>query len=481
MVRVPFTAVKSRLREAIRGLTPRQTSTDFAEAVALIRALSQGLADAHLYLFSDGAFEIDRVPQNLDVELHYVKVGAASANVGITAIDARRSPEGWDEPQVFVRAENFGPLTAQTRIDLFLDGKLFDARALEIPAGGKAGAVFTGAQLTQGVVKAVLSPEDDLAVDNEAHLVLVEPREVRMLLVTASNYFLELAVQRDRAVAPVFMTPKAFDASLGAGTFAPTDYDVVLFDRHRPDTLPPGTYVFIGAAPPIEGFSVTGELTDPVVIDWDTLHPVNRYVSFSNLYASRALQIEAPRDAHPLVESDAGPLVLWWSSGRYRVLVVAFDLFQTRWPLRLGFPIFMANVVRYLGGVASSGAALSVRPGESIHFAVPAGVDQVRVTAPGGSAVAPVRSGRVAFGDTTRCGPYVFDIDKQRQVTYVVNLADARESDLAPLETITWSKREVTATAKALKENREFWLWPALLALGLVMLEWYVYNRRVYI
>ena len=77
--------------------------------------------------------------------------------------------------------------------------------------------------------------------------------------------------------------------------------------------------------------------------------------------------------------------------------------------------------------------------------------------------------------------PYVFDIDKQRQVTYVVNLADARESDLAPLETITWSKREVTATAKALKENREFWLWPALLALGLVMLEWYVYNRRVYI
>ena len=34
--------------------------------------------------------------------------------------------------------------------------------------------------------------------------------------------------------------------------------------------------------------------------------------------------------------------------------------------------------------------------------------------------------------------------------------------------------------SSAIKENREFWTWLVTAGLILLMIEWYVYNRRVY-
>ena len=129
---VPFEATKSRLREGIRSIEPSETTTDFAKAVSLIRAIVADIEDAQVYLVSDGAFSLDDLGDTPDAQLHYVKCGGAAENVGITAIDARRGIEEWDEPQLFVRLQNFGTLSAQVRLDLYLEEKLFDARELEI-------------------------------------------------------------------------------------------------------------------------------------------------------------------------------------------------------------------------------------------------------------------------------------------------------------------------------------------------------------
>jgi hypothetical protein len=502
-VLVPFTGVKSRLREAIQGLSARETATDFGQAVDLIGALGaelRGSPDAsgrpqatRLYLLSDGGF-VRPAPAGeaggggagatnvADVDLHYMRIGAGGQNVGITGIDARRSLEAGEEPQVFVRVQNFGLAQAEVRLELSREGQLFAARPVSLPAGESAAVIFSDPELKEGLVKVVLAPEDDLAADNVAWLYLAPATQVRALVVTPGNFFLELALKNDPLVAPVYLRPEEFESQLASNQLTGQEFDVVIFDRYPPTSLPPGAYLFLGALPPIQGFVAKGEAEQPVVLDWDALHPVNQYVTYGNLYLSRALAFSAPTDAHTLVDSDAGPLVVWWSSASHRVLVVGFDIFASRWPLRVSFPLFLANVVRFLGGVEVSGGSAVAQPGSALSFQVPVGAEEVTVTYPDGArARVPVRSGRVTFGDTYRTGPYLFTWGAGRRETRVVDLLDARESNIKPEETVPWERKQVAGTARVERENRELWPWLALVALGVLMVEWYVYNRRVYI
>ena len=479
---VSWTSVKSRLRDAIKGLRVRQTSTDFEKAVRLVDAMAAGVEDAHLYLMSDGAFAPVDEDDAPDVTLHYVKCGAGAENAGITAIDARRGIEDLAQPQVFARASNFAATGRAARMDLSSDDRLLDARDVSLPADGSAAAVFADTTPTEGLVKVTLSGHDDLAADDVAWLDIASPRRLRTLVVSSGNYFLELAIQHDPFCDPVLMTGEAFDAALADGSFRSDDYDLVVFDRCAPQTLPPGAYLFFGALPPLTDFGVAEEVTEPVVIDWDALHPVNQYVQYGNLFLASAVSLAAPSDAHTLVESDAGPLVVWWSSPTHRVIVVGFDLFESRWPLRPSFPIFLANVIRYFGAAQLGAQAQSVRPGGIITFAVPPGTSDVGVTTPDGQQQSlEVRAAAVTFGDTDTCGPYVFRIGEDLRRVFAVNLTDARESDITPADEIAWGGVAVPAAARALKENREIWKWLALAALGALMLEWYVYNRRGYL
>ncbi len=482
-VLVPFTNAKSQLRAAIEGIRTRETSTDLSQAVDLIAALGPEVHGAHLYLLSDGNFDTRTVSEAPGVEFHYVRIGEGRENLGITALDARRSIEYWGQPQTFVRLQNFGSMDANTRLELYLDGELFDARSVKVPTGESAAVVFSDPGLPAGLVRVVLAEDDDLAADNTAWLSLTAPRQVQTLIVSPGNYFLELAIRKDPLCAPVFMSPEDFDAGVTSGHLVLSDFDLVIFERHAPASLTPGAYLFLGAVPPIEGFSTTGEVKEPVVVDWDDVHPINQYVTYANLVLESSLGLVGPPDAHTRVDSDAGPIILWWSSAPgYRLVVVGFDLFASRWPLRTSFPVFLANAVRHLGGVSLGGGESRVRPGTAISLTAPPGVAEVAVTYPTGEKAAiPVRSGRVTFGDTYACGPYTFALGEGKQQTRVVNLLDKQESDIAPSETVSWQKRQVTGTAVVAKENREFWPWLTLLALTALMTEWYIYNRRVYV
>jgi len=481
-VAVPFTRDKAALRAAVNRIEAHPASSDFVQALDLVRALVQDQTDVRLHLLTDGAFETGDLTNAPPVKLSYVRVGRPADNVGFTALDARRSLEAWDRPQVFAGVRNCGDAAVSARIDLYLDGALFDARVVRVPAGENAAAVFADPKLKEGVVRVVLNHDDALAADNEAFLILEEPRQVNALVVSPGNQFLELAVEHDPFCAPTFLPPAAFDDGLKAGTVTPSDYDLVILDRHSPNVLPPGTYLFLGALPHLDEFKAKGEAKQPVIIDWDRAHPLTRYVNFGSLFLGKALRFEGPASAHTLVETNEGPLVQWWATGSHRILVAGFDMFESRWPLRVGFPVFIANAVRYMGGVESLGETARVQPGKAISALAPANTADVRVTYPNGAqATVQPQGGRVTFGDTYACGPYRFDFGSDRSDTYVVNLLDARESDLTPRDEIQWQAETVAGTRRALKENREIWPWLALAALSVLMVEWFIYNRRVYI
>jgi hypothetical protein len=158
---------------------------------------------------------------------------------------------------------------------------------------------------------------------------------------------------------------------------------------------------------------------------------------------------------------------------------------KTDWPIRRSFPVFMMNVVKYLGGVRSSVAAPSVQPGRPAVLRSLTPVATVRVESPRGDTFEVPREAQntFVFGRTDELGVYQVREGTGGKATqqFSVNLFDGRESDLLPRDKLDIGHEEVKAETTRQVSRQELWRWLLLGAIGLVLFEWYVYNRRVYL
>jgi hypothetical protein len=88
-----------------------------------------------------------------------------------------------------------------------------------------------------------------------------------------------------------------------------------------------------------------------------------------------------------------------------------------------------------------------------------------------------------AFSHTREIGAYeVLEGDKVAQ-RFTVNLFDPLESDIRPREENTIRIGFVDVEGETAFEPSRFETWKYLLvlALGVLLFEWYIYNRRVYL
>jgi hypothetical protein len=61
-----------------------------------------------------------------------------------------------------------------------------------------------------------------------------------------------------------------------------------------------------------------------------------------------------------------------------------------------------------------------------------------------------------------------------------VNLLDAKESNLEPRTSIRIGKETIDDSETHI-QAREIWKFVVVAALLLLLLEWYIYNRRIYV
>ena len=64
--------------------------------------------------------------------------------------------------------------------------------------------------------------------------------------------------------------------------------------------------------------------------------------------------------------------------------------------------------------------------------------------------------------------------------SFAVNLLDSEESNLEPRNIIHIGAEEIVS-GKERQQPREIWKWLVLVAFCLLLTEWYIYNRRVYV
>ncbi len=476
----------SRLREAIASIEPTDARTSIKEAVQIVRSLSPDnpdvpsvVSDLEVILISDGGIEDEESLGELTSRLRYLKVGRTSDNAGITAFSVRSPPEGRGERQALVTVFNGGGTTLETALSLYAGEGLLSVSEIEVGPGASEDFIYSLPDLGVETMRAELDVTDALASDNAAWTTLSPSEKIRVLLVASDDstgaYFIRRALSLDKRVELGFATTSNYRF------MEPGDYDLIVFDGWAPQTLPEkGGMLFINAVPPARGVSRAGEISRPPALAADPDHPLTRFVNPTNLTVMKAMKLVAREGSVELISSREGPLLLDASEGERRIVVVAFDLAQSDWPLRLSFPVFVQNLLNWAPG-ESAEIKTTLKTGSPLPLFEP-GAESAVVTKPDGGAekvvLDPTRP--VYFGDTDMAGVYVADYGGRLE-SFAVSLLDKNESDLGPADSISVGRGERAATSAKLTRNREYWRALLLIALMVLAVEWIIYARRAWI
>lgn len=500
-----FTDNRERLRRAVREIGATQQSTSLDEALRLCAgatpsaatedgASSNSARSAKVFVFSDGNFPdvhdaaLDRLP------IVFVPIGTTKAdNRAVTRLTVGRPMDSPRRAQALARIQNFGAAARETDVELFIEGKLVDARRLTLPATSKQEVVFTLDDAADGVWELRLDGTDELPVDDRAWAVLEPPTKARLLVVTPGNRFLKAALATGEAqtwcdatlVEPSFVQSEGYTAAATAGT-----YDAVVFDRCRPATMPACNTMFFAALPPQAGWRHDATVVAPQMFDVAQVHPLMQNVAMSEVLLAEGTPTFGPPGAQTLIDSTAGALAVASPRDGYDDVVFGFALIgadgtpQTNWPLvdGAGFEQFVLNTAQYFGrrGIKTDGEF--VAPGAPVRLAIEATAGDVTVEMPAGRRVAlePTGSGERTFYETDVVGAYhVWQGDRLRR-QFVVNLFDPRESSpaTAPSPKLRVGREEINGQANWEAARWEGWKPFLLLVLALLGIEWYMYGKR---
>lgn len=380
---------------------------------------------------------------------------------------------------------------------------------------------------------------DALAADDAAWAAINAPRRPRVLLVTPGNLPLEKALQAQVAgdlidlvsQSPDYLTTPSYRQQAAAGAF-----DLILFDRclpaeevaadSAPTPMPEANTWFFGVTPRREewGWRYTDARSDepldqppgerqmqgakgwpaeriigPQVVDVERAHPMLEHAELANVLIGESWVVRPPAGGAALVEAvgfvgDKAQLRPIFSVGPregFQDAVLGFsimaeddkantDLFQ-----RSSFPVLVLDGLKYLAGVGATEVEVSARPGQTVELRVNSNAEALTVVAPSGRSSQIVRGpqGTFEFTATTDLGMYRVLDGEQIVHRFAVNLFDPQESQIAPRRELSLMAGETVQAAEdqAIPARRELWRIFLLIALTVLIVEWYIFNRRVYL
>ena len=524
-----FTDNRRALRQKVELIAATNRSSDLSEA---LRAAS-GLANpgqtgdpnnkddiqtaeaqpATMYLFTDGGFNAVPTFRLGNLQAEYVKISSPKPrNIGIVAFSTDSNPEKPGQIQAFARVENFGLDTEKAVATLYVNDVELDSQNVEVAGRnpenqlpGAAGVKFEMDSMENGVLKLELEIKDDLSLDNRAFTVVNMPLPAKILLLTPGNDALELALATDESTkmtALVKHPPKFMEDKKYLDAAADSSYDLIIYDQCSPKQMPNCNTLFIGRLPPGDDWKAEPRTFPTIVRDINQLHPLSQLLAMENVKILESTPLTGPPGSTPLMEAYVGQgtdtkfssIYMIGPRAGYEDAVLGFEIIgvdekgdvvsNTDWMRRRSFPVFVLNAVKYLGGVRTGLAMPSVRPGAPAMLRSLTAVKQLTVRSPRGEQFIVDREAQNQFVFTRTDDLGVYDVregsgEKVSQKV-AVNLFDPRETNLEPREKIEVGEEIKAQTAKQVS-RQELWRWLLLGAIALLVFEWYVYNRRVYL
>ncbi|QEG01845.1 hypothetical protein Mal15_59260 [Stieleria maiorica] len=505
------------VQEALLEIQPTDGPTRIDEAIAAARRLAADDKKRRIVVFSDGGVpdrdllsggpssssELsadDAESETPDVppdwfsgdDVRWIQVGASVDNLAITTFQVRRStvdPIGYS---LLVEVRNFSSDPVETRLTLQLDDAMVDVIPLEIEAEGAFRKQIDGTSRGGGVLTGTLKTEDVFPVDDVARAILPDRPEIPVKLVTgdaSESYYLRRVLESIPLVRIVDS-----DASARLTVFAGT----------VPETVPEGPLLLVDVpeSGPVVGpgnqpaWRLGRRVEQPIIAKQDKQSPLLRHVQLQNVILSggRDLEVnEALGAPTTLLETAGGDRVcvsIERSEGR--ILLLASDLDSSDLPLRIAFPVLMTNAMNWFfreTGEIRPAIATGQSSDVLWDVAEESPSQTARLIAPSGErSLVTVQRGKVKLGPLAQTGVYRLASEEDAEAAFAetaasiagddanlvaVNLSDANESDLRLPELPETTAGELPPA------GRSPWFYLILLAAGLVITEWALYQRRV--
>jgi hypothetical protein len=459
---VAATADQGALRRALASMSVTSEPADLQSALQLAVAAGGAGRDTRAVVLSDGITEPISTALTLPFPVTYQPIGVSGENTAITALTVQPAN---GTPDAVAHVQNFGRQARATTIEFLADGRVVDARAVVVAAGGGQDVTFS---VPAGAdhVTATLVPKDLLAVDDTATAVAGPARRSPVVVVTNGNPFLirALALRPDLTVTSV--KPSSYRPQ--------STVDLYVFDRYLPALLPEAPYLLIDP-PEAGGAMAPGRLAPTVAGD-----PLLADVDLSNVHVARAEDLRRSTFGRTVIGSVTGPLLMVQDAPT-RGALLGFDLHDSDFPLRASFPILVRNLSEFLDPPAVP--AEGVLPGAAIDIDAGSGATEATVTRPDGRSTAlPVGPGSttVIETDTAEVGLYRVVVHEGPGLSvseFVVNAGGTSASAIAAHDRLELAGMATVAAASTAHSHHDAWPWIALLALVVLFAEWVVYLR----
>lgn len=518
------------LNKIVDGITASDTPADLTRALGAAADALRDRPNPLIVLISDGAFPEQQLglaawtkaapppPQpgkttstaawnakNLaavdlsGIDVRYIPVGRRSDNVGIIAFNVRRYIANKAAYEVYVELQNFGTEPARRKLKISNGSNPVDTQLLELAPGQRVHKIYAKLPASDdNKLRAALQPvegpngSDPFPLDDEAYALLPARTKQKVLMVTEDNLFLEGALLVYDNVEPLKVTPAEYDRNPSVAD----GMDVVVFDEHTPAVLPPppASLLFFHPQGETSPFKIAGETQNPRVTEIDEGHPVMRWVSMSDVYMDKSSRfaVDAKKGESVLAYGVRDALIVAKRDGKRKMLAFGFSLPSTGrdgatdLPMRVAFPMLLVNTLDWFAGDTTD-LLTTYTTGERQRVPLDGvvGATEAEVKGPDGALTkTPVIDGlatfyapKVGYYDLTAKTP---EGKPLAQIELAANLASTTESDIAPSTELTLGGKKLEAPeAFKITRSQKLWIYLVLLAMGLILVEWITYHRRI--
>jgi Ca-activated chloride channel family protein len=475
---VPFTRDHSAVGRALSGLSVTEAEGGLEEGLRLALSLARSRPEVEVVVLSDGGpRDLASVGPTGNAQLRFVRVGTGDTNAGIVALDLRRSPVSELEQQLFVTVRSFGTQAVNGSLEVYLDNDLVGLKTEELPPEVPVSMVFDLPPGKTGLLKVHLDSKPDLMPADDTAWAVVGDVASRRVLLVGGDALLARILAND---------PRVRASQVSAAAVTPVllaQHDAILFAGAVPDGVDGLDYAVLGPWPgsPVRfGAQVDG----PRLTGWQRTHPTLRFVRWDDVIIGRTHQVTDRGGLATIVDGEHGPLVLAGQRAGGRVVQLAFDPLQSDLPLRVAWPILVMNIVGFLTEDPVGGGTTTHPTGAPFTAPVPADLPEGTLASVSGPATveAIVSEGTVRVPHPDRVGIYDVTVGGSR-VRFAANLLSESESRIRPRSSLFDADGGLdggtaAVEASAAMSRRELWRPLLLAALGLIVLEWLLWNLR---
>ena len=472
--------------------------------------------------------EEDTEKPDQEIKHHLIQIGKANDNVGITQFRVRKSLVNAFDYQTLLRVVNASEEEKKFNVELYFNENLFDVRPYTLAPGESKSEIFSNFAFEGGKLKAVLDIQDPLVSDNIAYATLPKRDLIPVLLVTAENLFLQKVLAVDEQIKLTVLTPTEYEANVlteNANSQKEEDYQIVIFDRYSPPSLGDGNYMFIYPPAAVSSetpnpelkWNIGAALETPIITDWERTHPILQHVHLENVQIGTAYQVTPPSTAQVLARSFESPVLFIDVTPNRKIVFAAINILESDLPLRIAFPVIIANTIQWFqqhSGIQEyhlhTGEILKQQiesidttsePRLKTETDSPESTSKlVKITGPEDKTwELPVEGDALLFDQTQRAGFYELKISEAADsipeeeqpppeasdstedssgIVWAVNLADATESHIGADPAVEDLTEESVAQSGAALLRYPPWVYLVFLAVGLSVVEWFLYQRR---